>query len=72
MCLWKDKYGGLLSTEEGIRSPESGPSNNGCWELKSGPLEEQQMVLTAKHSPSFLPFGLFVCLFVCLRQDFSV
>jgi hypothetical protein len=31
----------------------------GCWELNSGPLEEQSVLLTAK--PSLQPF-LFVCL----------
>ncbi|KAM7326927.1 hypothetical protein ACRRTK_013294 [Alexandromys fortis] len=36
----------------------------GCWELNSGPLEEQSVLLTSE--PSLQP------LFVILRQDFSV
>ncbi|CAO2580696.1 hypothetical protein LEMLEM_LOCUS1572, partial [Lemmus lemmus] len=32
----------------------------GCWELNSGPLEEQAMLLTAEPSPQSLPL-CFVC-----------
>jgi hypothetical protein len=42
----------------------------GYWELNSGPLEEQSVLLTAEPSPQLL-FSVclfcFVCLFVCLK-----
>jgi hypothetical protein len=48
----------LLSSdtpEEGIRSPLQ---IAGCWELNSGPLEEQSVLLTAE--PSLQPEALLV------------
>jgi hypothetical protein len=39
-------------------------SHHGCWDLNSGPLEEQSMLLTAE--PSLQPPSCCFCLFVCL------
>ena len=56
-------------SEEGIRSPETGVTGGceppcRCWEPNSGPLQEQQMLLTAK--PSFQTQFCF-CLFFFLQ-----
>lgn len=47
-CLWK--------SEEGIGSPETGVTDGweapcGCWEMNTGTLKEQQVLLTVE--PSF-------------------
>lgn len=58
--------------EEGIGSPGAGVTDcyklpSGCWRLNTGPLEEQQVVFTAK--PSLQPCSLSVCaqMHMCCR-----
>jgi hypothetical protein len=57
-------------TKEGIKS------HCGCWDLNSGPSEEQSVLLTAEPSlqPHCLSFFFFflVCLFVCFRDRVSL
>lgn len=50
VCAWYPQR-----PEEGARSPEMGITDtwdppSECWELNLGPLQEQQMLLTAKSS----------------------
>jgi hypothetical protein len=51
--------------EEGIKSITDGCElwvRCGCWELNSGPLEEQSVLLAIE--PFLQALGIFVCLFV--------
>ena len=49
----------LSKAREGFRCPESGVTGGfvlscGCWELNSGPLQEQLVLLPAEPSPQLL------------------
>jgi hypothetical protein len=55
------RRGHLIPITDGYKPP------CGCWDLNSGPLEEQSVLVTTK--PSLQP--LFLILLIFLRQDLS-